>query len=228
MRPKRRGGDDVQCCPEGSSGASLVSLLRSLCCWGSIARCWSETGRNTCPGPMVRRRQPYSSALFGYAGRKSRWCLVQSRLSTFSPVHRYAVWYLRTHAQCLDAFRVLSDTNRHFRPLCVPRCFSQAVALLLFPSTTAACASTAGSHTWRPIAVVATDRLAVVLESQSVIDAGHNLHMSLTSGCKSDLVDIDKPNGSNQRQQSSRTTSHTNTYTQTIFLPSKYHVLTSA
>ena len=122
----------------------------------------------------------------------------------------------------------ISDTNRHFRPLCVPRCFSQAVALLLFPSTTAACASTAGSHTWRPIAVVATDRLAVVLESQSVIDAGHNLHMSLTSGCKSDLVDIDKPNGSNQRQQSSRTTSHTNTYTQTIFLPSKYHVLTSA
>lgn len=105
-------------------------------------------------------------------------------------MHCYAVWYLRTHAQCLDAFRVLSDTNRHFRPLCVPRCFSQVVALLLFPSTTAACASTAGSHTWRPIAVVATDRLAVVLESQSVIDAGHNLHMSLTSGCASSTWSI--------------------------------------
>ena len=44
----------------GESGldAAFIMLL------GSIVRCWSETGMNSCPAPMVRRRQPYSSALF--------------------------------------------------------------------------------------------------------------------------------------------------------------------
>lgn len=44
----------------GESGldAALIMLL------GSIVRCWSETGMNSCPEPMVRRRQPYSSVLF--------------------------------------------------------------------------------------------------------------------------------------------------------------------
>ena len=38
--------------------AAFIMLL------GSIVRCWSETDMNSCPEPMVRRRQPYSSALF--------------------------------------------------------------------------------------------------------------------------------------------------------------------
>lgn len=44
----------------GESGLSAAFIMLL----GSIVRCWSETGMNNCPEPMVRRRQPYSSALF--------------------------------------------------------------------------------------------------------------------------------------------------------------------
>ena len=43
---------------ESGLGAAFIMLL------GGIVRCWSETGMNSCPEPMVRRRQPYSSAPF--------------------------------------------------------------------------------------------------------------------------------------------------------------------
>jgi hypothetical protein len=47
--------------PAGGESGLIAAFIMLL---GSIVRCWSETGMNSCPEPMVRRRQPYSSALF--------------------------------------------------------------------------------------------------------------------------------------------------------------------
>ena len=47
--------------PAGGESGLSVAFIMLL---GSIVRCWSETGMNSCPEPMVRRRQPYSSVLF--------------------------------------------------------------------------------------------------------------------------------------------------------------------
>lgn len=46
--------------PAGGESGLIFAFIMLL---GSIVRCWSETGMNSCPDPMVRRRQPYSSAL---------------------------------------------------------------------------------------------------------------------------------------------------------------------
>ena len=64
LRPKRQGGDDVQCCPEASRRRESGLIVAFIMLLGSIVRCWSETDMNSCPGRMVRRRQPYSSSLF--------------------------------------------------------------------------------------------------------------------------------------------------------------------
>ena len=52
--------------PAGGESGLIAAFIMLL---GSIVRCWSETGMNSCPDPMVRRRQPYSSALFGWLCR---------------------------------------------------------------------------------------------------------------------------------------------------------------
>ena len=72
VRPKRQGGDDVQCVVQKASKQAARAWAHrcvQIMLLGSIVRCWSETGMNSCPDPMVRRRQPYSSALFGWLCR---------------------------------------------------------------------------------------------------------------------------------------------------------------
>jgi hypothetical protein len=133
VRPKRQGGDDVQCVVQKASKQAARAWAHrcvQIMLLGSIVRCWSETGMNSCPDPMVRRRQPYSSALFGWLCRPkvkvNVWYTSRSRRPART-VHCYAVWYLRTHAQCVwtpfDWYLVYQNTGRQFRPLCVPRCF---------------------------------------------------------------------------------------------------------
>jgi hypothetical protein len=187
VRPKRRGGDDVQCCPEASRRRVWTDRCVQIMLLGSIVRCWSETGMNSCPDPMVRRRQPYSSAL-----------LVMQAESQDN------VWYKSRSLDLLDRALLCSLSSctmsgRLSIGILIQignfgHCVFRAVFLdcgVVSISLHYGCMSTATPGD--PIAIVASQipALPPYLETQSGRNTGHNLHVSQTCVCKLDLFDVD-------------------------------------
>lgn len=134
---------------------------------GSIVRCWSETGMNSCPDPMVRRRQPYSSALLAmqaesqgnvwYTSRSRRPAQPCTAMQFGTLEHMHSVW------TPFDRYLVYQNTDRQFRPLCVPRCFPDCGVIdksLLHHGCM--CTNLLTATPGNPIAVAAIYRLAAV------------------------------------------------------------------